>query len=357
MKIAIRILPIGVCLFAPLSFADLADANKPSPVNASNLTSITVHPNWQLVWKDEFSDPTLDTSKWSVEHSCWGGGNEEKQCYTPNKNNVFIQSGNLVLQALYGSSTGPALYPTHPDYLLSHTKTLPFSSGKVLSKGKGDWRYGRMEIRAKLPQGQGTWPAIWMLPTDHIYGTWAASGEIDIMEAVNLGTISDALFDPAVPQSLHTLETRVHGTLHYGATWPDNIYTGSGVILPNKINPADNFHTYAIEWEQGEIRWYVDNYHFLTQRSSHWYSRSKNANGEWITAESDAPFNERFYLILNLAIGGVWPENTNEKGINTSNYPKQLLIDYVRVYECSDTINTGKGCAAIDPKARILLTQ
>ena len=342
-------LGLGVCVFAPLSQADLTAANKALPVDAATLTPITPSEHWQLIWQDNFSASSLDTHKWSIEYNCWGGGNNEQQCYTPSQQNVFINNGLLVLQAEKGDTTGPALTENHAEYSKDSTRTLPYSSGRVRSKGKGDWIYGRFEFRAKLPKGQGTWPAIWMLPTDNVYGTWAASGEIDIMEAVNLGTKSDAK-----NASNTTPETRIHGTLHYGAKWPNNTYTGAGVVLPNNINPADGFHEYAIEWEQDEIRWYIDNYHFLTQQSSLWFTRTQSESGEWTTAPNDAPFNERFHIVLNLAIGGQWPENANDKGIDDSHFPKQLIIDYVRVYQCSKNPNTGKGCSAVDPQARVI---
>lgn len=345
-------LGLGVCVFAPLSQADLTAANKTLPVNATQLSPVTPSEHWQLVWQDEFGSDGLDRAKWSIEHNCWGGGNNEQQCYTPSHSNVFIDNGHLVLQAIKQDTTGPALTENHTNYSHKNTRTRPFSSGRVRSIKKGDWIYGRFEIRAKLPSGQGTWPAIWMLPTDNVYGTWAASGEIDIMEAVNLGVLSDAK-----SASTETLETRIHGTLHYGAKWPQNTYTGSGFVLPNNISPADGFHTYAIEWEQDEIRWYVDNYHFLTQTSDLWFTRTQDKFGKWVTASNDAPFNEQFHIVMNLAIGGQWPENANEQGIDESDFPKQLVIDFVRVYQCAKDPKTGKGCSAIDPNARILSSQ
>ncbi|MDZ7925103.1 MAG: family 16 glycosylhydrolase [Marinagarivorans sp.] len=194
------------------------------------------------------------------------------------------------------------------------------------TKKKADWTYGRFEIRAKLPAGQGTWPAIWMLPSDDVYGGWANSGEIDIMEAVNLKAGG---------------ERQVHGTLHYGATWPNNVYSGSPYSLPNGVNPADDFHVYVIEWEQGEIRWYADGDHYATQTSSGWYTVSALNN-------PFAPFDQRFHMILNFAVGGNWPEGANNKGIDASVFPQEMLVDYVRVYQCTANPITGKGCATRD---------
>ncbi|WP_353958573.1 glycoside hydrolase family 16 protein [Thalassotalea ponticola] len=307
------------------------------------------HDAWQLVWQDEFNNAQIDDSKWSFEVNCFGGGNNEQQCYTDRKVNAYIDNGQLVINAQQETYSGPALHDDHPSYAPTTLRELPFTSARLRSKGKGDWRYGRFEIRAKLPFGQGSWPAIWMLPTDWVYGSWASSGEIDIMEAVNLKAPSDA---PG--EEPNTPESRIHGTLHYGGVAPDNVYTGVGVKLPNLANPADGFHTYAVEWEQGEIRWYVDDIHFATQTAEHWYSKTKDALGDWQMRDKDAPFDQRFHLLLNLAVGGAWPENVNNKGIDNSVFPQQMRVDYVRVYQCSIDPETGKGCAQINPHAKLV---
>ena len=293
--------------------------------------------NWQLIWQDEFDGNTIDTNKWNFEENCWGGGNNEQQCYTDRSENAFLEDGKLVIKAQREDFTGPDNPEGNPDSLA----TLPYTSARLRTLNQGDWTYGRFEIRAKLPYGQGTWPAIWMLPSDYKYGTWAASGEIDIMEAVNLKTPSD---DPA---AAGMPEDRVYGTLHFGRTWPGNVYVEAEHRLPNNINPADGFHTYAIEWEQGEIRWYVDGYHFATQTQDGWYTQYQDESGQWQTGVSDAPFNERFHLLLNLAVGGNWAANTNETGIDESVFPQTMEVDFVRVYECSINPATGQGCATI----------
>ena len=144
---------------------------------------------WQLVWSDEFEGDAVDDSRWSLVTDCWGGGNEERQCYTAAPANSEVADGKLVISALHETASGAA-WPEHmraqmPDPDAQATK--PFTSAKLVTKGKASWQYGKIEVRAKLPQGQGVWPAIWMLPEEDAYGTWAASGEIDILEAVNLG--------------------------------------------------------------------------------------------------------------------------------------------------------------------------
>jgi len=308
---------------------------------------------WQLTWSDEFDEDIIDSRKWHHEINCFGGGNDEQQCYTERTENSFIRDGILTITARKEQYTGPASFDDAIQYDVNKTRTLPYTSARLRTKGLGDWTYGRFEIRAQLPEGQGTWPAIWMLPTDWHYGGWASSGEIDIMEAVNLKTQSDD-----ENANVNEPEARVHGTLHYGKTSPDNEYSGTSYKLPNAINPADDFHRYALEWEQGEMRWYVDDVHYATQRADLWYTEYQDAEGNWLKGKQDAPFNKRFHLLVNLAVGGKWPTSVNEKGIDESIIEQSLLIDYVRVYQCiltSETENeTGKGCATISPSAEVV---
>lgn len=304
---------------------------------------------WKLIWQDEFEGDKVDLSKWSMEVNCWGGGNNERQCYTDQPQNFVFEDGVLHIVAIKGEHTGPQDIEDSPNYDPEKVRTLPFSSGRLRSKNKGDWLYGRFEARAKLPAGQGTWPAFWMLPTDQVYGGWAASGEIDIMEAVNIGTQTDA--EGAAP---NTPETRVHGTLHYGYAWPENVYSGTGYVLPEKKDPSEGYHTYAVEWEEGEIRWYVDDYHFATQTSADWFSAYKNEQGENKVNPGHSPFDQLYHIVLNHAVGGGWPEATNEKGVDESIYPQRFSIDYVRVYQCSANPKTGKGCATVNPKAKLV---
>lgn len=329
-------------LCAAISAAILAGCSASFEVPQRTLTDpeIKKSAGWDLVWSDEFSGTEVDETKWSFEENCWGGGNNEQQCYTARDNNAFVQDGVLYIVAHNETFIGPN--NLKKDY--TDLKTLPYTSARLTTKEKGDWTYGRFEIRAKMPVGQGTWPAIWMLPTDYVYGTWAASGEIDIVEAVNLKAKSDSAEFAGQPES------RIFGTLHYGAAWPNNKHSGQPYYLPDNKNPADDFHTYSIEWEKDEIRWYVDNEHYATQTSDGWYALYTK-DGEKTLGVADAPFEQRFHLLLNLAIGGSWAGNTNEKGIDSSVFPQALEIDYVRVYECSKDRVTGQGCATVSDTA------
>lgn len=285
---------------------------------------------WSLVWSDEFEGSSIDINKWSFEKNCWGGGNNELQCYVENDRNAYVVDGKLHIVALKESTDGPSLNEEDPGYP-GVSVTRDYSSARLRSRGQGDWTYGRIEINARLPQGQGIWPAFWMLPTDNHYGGWPLSGEIDILEAVNLNTPG--------------FENTVHGTLHYGQTWPNNQHTGTSYSPPE--NTWEKFHTYAVEWEAGEIRWYVDDIHFATQTSAGWFTGYWDAQENGSTAgNSTAPFDQHFHLLLNLAVGGNWPGNPNAETV----FPQTLEIDYVRVYECSLDSETGKGCAtSINP--------
>ncbi|CCQ10128.1 Beta-glucanase precursor [Pseudoalteromonas luteoviolacea B = ATCC 29581] len=297
-------------------------------------------PRWQLVWHDEFVGDELSNTDWNVEINCDGGGNNEQQCYTDSRANVYVKDGLLTLVAL----------------LAPEGSTKPFTSARINTKNHVDFKYGRFEIRAKLPRGQGAWPAIWMLPTQQVYGGWPKSGEIDIMEAVNLGVIDN-----------QGNEVRaIHGTLHYGLNWPKNLYSGKAYRLENGANPADGFHVYALEWEQDEIRWYVDNTLFATQRASRieknnetgtfqlshkgWFST--DTTNEFLDSRTlwgSAPFDQAFHFVLNFAVGGNWPENTGIRGVDKSvfNAKNTMQIDYIRAYQCSIDRHTGRGCATI----------
>lgn len=296
--------------------------------------------DWKLVWSDEFEGNSIDRRKWTFEIDCRGGGNQEKQCYTDSPENAFVSNGTLKIVARPAAEGAP----------------LPYTSARLNTRYQGDWKYGRIEVRAKAPSGQGSWPAIWMMPTDEVYGGWPKSGEIDIFEAVNLKTVD----------AEGNVEAKVYGTLHYGRDWPNNASSGKSYTLPNGANPADSFNTYAIEWQEGEIRWYVNGYLYQTQQASRvrtnsrgeliglnhrgWFAEYFNiATGKLETQYNAAPFDQRFYLILNLAVGGNWPENVNNLGIDAAAFEngQTFEVDWVRVYECQANPRNGKGCETI----------
>lgn len=295
------------------------------------------HPDgmgWELVWSDEFDGENLDQA-WDREENCWGGGNNELQCYTDRDDNIQVADGKLHLIAQQESFTGLSVAEDAAEAATAGDQTLPYTSARVRTKGTGEWTYGRFEIRAKLPSGQGIWPAIWMLPTDSPYGGWAAGGEIDIVEAVNLHGN-----DPAQAAT-------VSGTLHYGGQWPDNKFSGSPYHLPGNVNPADDFHVYAIEWEKGEIRWFVDDIHYATQTQDGWFTEFPGYDGDMVVGLEDAPFDQPFHLIMNVAVGGNWPGPPDQ----STTFPVQMEVDYVRVYRCGASPEDGLGCGSTNPDA------
>ncbi|MCD1259306.1 family 16 glycosylhydrolase [Paenibacillus athensensis] len=251
--------------------------------------SATPADNWQLVWSDEFNGTNgsaPDSTKWTLIDQGGGFGNSELQYYTSRRDNSYQENGSLVIAAKKESYSGQS-----------------YTSAKLISKNKGDWKYGRFEIRAKLPQGRGMWPAIWMLSTDGVYGGWPKSGEIDIME--NRGDQMN----------------KVSGTIHYGNDWPNNSSSGGSYLLPSGQSFADAYHTFAVEWESGAIRWYVDDVLFSTKTG--WFTPS---------ASYPAPFDQNFYMILNFAIGGPNTPFTGKTSPDDTVLPQKMYVDYVRAY-------------------------
>lgn len=296
---------------------------------------------WTLIWSDEFEGDRIDSSKWSHEVNCWGGGNEEAQCYTADPKNSYVQDNILHITAVEEAEPycGSPRNQEDPAYDPTDTSACkPYTSARLRTKGKADWTYGRVEVNARMPSGLGYWPAIWMLPTDTVYGAWPHSGEIDIFEAFNPGVDE---FTPA---------NEVAGTLHYGFSWPWNQYTGKDgggeVSFEPEANIWDEFHTYAVEWEEGEIRWYVDDTHIGTQNSDGWFTYYWGGQEiGYQTSKGGQPFDQDFHLILNLAIGSPWMGFPDA----TTTFPQSMEVNYVRVYECSADPETGKGCATVDP--------
>ncbi len=243
----------------------------------------------QLVWSDEFNYSGLpDPSKWSydVGNGCnlpcgCGWGNNESQYYTEKDlDNARVTRGSLIIEAIQEKMEG-----------------AKYSSARLVSRGKGDWQYGRIEIRAKLPSGRGIWPAIWMLSTEDKYKGWPNSGEIDIMEHV--GYHPDTIF----------------GTVHTKAfNGMIGTQVGGNIYNPEVEN---DFHTYSIDWDENSIKWYVDDQHYFT------FENNKKGFASW-------PFDQKFHLIMNVTVGGYWG---GKHGIDKSVFPQRMEVDYVRVYQ------------------------
>jgi beta-glucanase (GH16 family) len=271
-------------------------------------------PGWQLVWADDFDGPRLDARKWGFDVDCWGGGNDERQCYTRSRRNAAIVDGALVITAHKERVSGPSLPPALRGGRAPQEVTRAFSSARLSTRGKASWRFGRIEVRAQLPHGQGTWPAIWMLPETNAYGPWAASGEIDILEAVNLG----------VPCAgcVGGREDHILGTLHFGGKWPGNRQTGDELHYPAVL---DGFHVFAVDWTPDRITWLVDGKPWAWRAAHDWFTTG--------TSTAGAPFDKPFHLVLNLAIGGRLPEGRGLGGVAADGWPRQLRIDWVQVWQ------------------------
>lgn len=239
---------------------------------------------WTMIWNDEFDYQGLpDPSKWNYDTvgNAYGWGNNELQFYTTSREaNAFANGKYLHIKALKEKFRG-----------------FEYTSARLTTKGKGDWLYGKMEVRAKIPGGVGIWPAVWMLPTDWEYGGWPHSGEIDIMEHV--GYEPDSVF-----VTVHT------GAFNHGI----NTQVGVGKYMPGC---EDQFHIYSIEWFENRIDFFIDGGKVFT------FENSLMGKAEW-------PFDKRFHLLLNVAVGGNWG---GQKGIDDSIFPASMIIDYVRVYK------------------------
>jgi beta-glucanase (GH16 family) len=275
---------------------------------------------WQLAFADEFDGDTLDAGKWNVDtgDGCpdfCGWGNNELQSYTAD--NIQVAGGVLTIQ---GRQEADGSY----------------TSARINTRGKFDFTYGRVEISARLPEGKGIWPAIWMLPSDEtVYGPWPRGGEIDIMEAFNPGVDGN---------------TSTKSTTHYGLpTGPTN---GTSSANDLGVSPSLGFHEYTMEWERDTMRFFVDGVHFQTQKASNWYSYFPadglgyfNEYGAFKLGPRDAPFDQLFHLILNLAIGGDPVGNPDASTV----FPQNFEIDYIRVYECvNSNPDTERGCGVAD---------
>ncbi len=233
--------------------------------------------DWQLVWEDNFDGSTL-AAHWSHQTGAGGWGNGELQSYTSSTANSFVQNGNLNIVAREDS---PGSY----------------SSARLRSINNGDWKYGRMEARIKLPVGQGIWPAFWMMPTDAPYGSWPASGEIDIME-----------FLGHEPQHCYTF-------CHYGNSPNDKGSLGTQHTAQGG-DYTSTFHEFAVEWQENKIDWFIDGTLVFSANNT------QTAPYQW-------PFDSRFHFILNIAVGGGWPGAPD----NTTSFPQTMLVDYVKVYQ------------------------
>ena len=247
---------------------------------------------WTLVWSDEFDGPkgsAVDKQKWKLEVGGAGWGNNERQFYRKKKSAFHDGEGSLVIEAAKTK---------RKQNLSCWYGRCQYTSARLITKGKFEVTYGRVEARLKVPAGQGIWPAFWMLGNDIDTAGWPRCGEIDVMEHIGR--------EP----------TTAYGTIH-GPGYSGAAGLSSSYELPNGARFADDFHVFAVEWEPNEIRWYVDGTHYGTKKPA-----DLPAAGTWV-------YDHPFFLLLNVAVGGNWPGDPDA----TTQFPQRMLVDYVRVYQ------------------------
>ena len=241
-------------------------------------TTPETYEGMNLVWSDEFDGSTINMNNWTFEIGTgnWGWGNNELQYYQ--EDNSSIIEGNLVIEARRQSF-----------------ESSNYTSSRLITRGKQSFKYGRIDIRAVMPEGQGMWPALWMLGTNHFQVGWPTCGEIDIMEMIGGGDGRDNV---------------LRGTAH----WNQGGHVSYGQGYTNESNLSDEYHVYSIIWDEENIRWYFDDINFNTMD---------------ITPEALSAFHNNFYFIMNVAVGGVWPGSPD----NTTLFPQWMIVDYIRVFQ------------------------
>lgn len=255
------------------------DADNPFNIPTTGYTTPETYAGKTLVWRDEFNGTSLNLSDWTFETGASGWGNNELQYYRPE--NTIFSGGNLIIEAKKESFGGAA-----------------YTSSRLITKGKKEFKFGRIDIRAALPEGQGIWPALWMLGGNISTVSWPLCGEIDIMELVG--------HQP----------NRVHGTVHYGTNSGQHQYVGNSTALAGTAKFSDEFHVFSIVWEQDKIVWLLDDVQFYQITAAE-------------VAPSPYPFNQDFFFIFNVAVGGNWPGSPD----GSTNFPQRMIVDYVRVFQ------------------------
>ena len=248
------------------------------PISNQGYTSASSYPGKTLVWSDEFDAGPINLSNWTYDLGANGWGNQELQNYTSNSENSYVDDGHL--------------------FIVARDEGTHYTSARMKSIGLQEFQYGRIDVRAILPKGQGIWPAIWMLGANFPTSGWPACGEIDIMELIG------------------SSPNTVHGTIHYGADWTQHNYTGNGTSIPWTETFSDEFHVFSIDWTPYGITWLLDDQAFYTVDNT-------------ITGSQPYPFDNPFFFIMNIAVGGQWPGYPDA----TTEFPQFMAVDYVRVFQ------------------------
>ncbi len=295
-------------------------------------------PEWQLVWSDEFDGAALDLSKWEVQlgdgiaYGVDGWGNGELQYYTAD--NITVTGGNLEIRSLAEDFNTPdPAFGNDPDY--------DWTSARIRTQGLFDFTFGRVEARIMMPASEGIWSAFWLLGSDNSqYGpNWAAKGEIDVVEAYSRG-------DPGFG-----IDPFVSSAAHFGGPFPFNTFLAKRFdesFLPAgapPFQPYNDYVVYAIEWDEREIRFFVDGVNFMTIPARSYWNYFEDAVNGFEPGGEAAPFDGLFHIILNSAIGGSLPDSVGE--VPSMTMDDVMYVDYVRVYQCSDPTDGGYFCRNI----------
>ncbi len=288
---SILALLLAVCMVFSLLIGCEKTSGEPAPETSAPpepTPQDISYEGYTLKWEDNFDGTELNRNDWNVELHDPGWVNEEWQSYVDSSENIYIEDGSLVLKPVKKTdANGNASY----------------TSGRVNTQGKHDFTYGLFEARVKVPTGKGYLPAFWLMASDeNLYGQWPRCGEIDIMEV--MGDSTDT----------------AHGTVHYGNPHAQS----QGTYKLTEGTFADEYHTFSLEWEPGRLRWYIDG--MLYHEENDWHSTTEGQG----TVTYPAPFDQPFYVILNLAIGGSWVGYPDE----TTTFEDQAYsVDYVKVYQ------------------------
>jgi len=249
------------------------------PIDGTGYAGATSYPGMSLVWSDEFISNTINSSNWSYDIGGSGWGNNELEYYTNSSKNSYVTGGYLVIEARKEVK-----------------EANNYTSARMISKDKKTFTYGRIDFRAKLPKGQGIWPALWMLGNNIGTTAWPACGEIDMMELLG-----------HEPQ-------KIYSTIHWGAAPPPRTHIGDSYSLSSQTF-NDNFHVFSMQWDADKMSFLIDDILFFTANKS-------QVNGDY-------PFDKPFFFIMNVAVGGNWPGNPDA----TTVFPQRMIVDYVRVYQ------------------------
>jgi hypothetical protein len=249
------------------------------PVDGTGYAGATSYPGMTLAWSDEFTANYINSNNWSYDTGGSGWGNNELEYYTNSNKNAYTTGGYLVIEARKETMG-----------------TNNYTSARMISKDKKTFTYGRIDFRAKLPKGQGIWPALWMLGNNIGTTPWPACGEIDIMELLG-----------HEPQ-------KTYGTIHWGAAGGASTHIGGNYSL-SSLTFNDKFHLFSLKWEADKMTFLIDDVVYFTANKS-------QVNGDY-------PFDKPFFFIMNLAVGGNWPGNPDA----TTVFPQRMIVDYVRVFQ------------------------